>query len=302
MRNIWAGAEHQAASSLVSYNDLHVVCRQAWVASKAREHFRSVTVRDVGLLRCVFCLHPLGLLHVVETEMRIVEAERSVLIVKLKTFYASVFWLYSLTSCISCYHVTILKDLVYGCLFWLFFTLAVYCVNNISDERLLSLPGRCRASWHVATQPVDTPNADDTLMASLISRRCVITVVLAQTGDFGVLLALQTLKLKHWRPKNNLGSSWRVTFFCHFHSSWADNEFILGAHQDQCSCFLHPDSVWMQRWNVVVITVAREIVITHRRWDGCRPVPTDWASSWSTWAEPRRGTSKHVASSAQRGN
>lgn len=50
------------------------------------------------------------------------EAEQSVLIVKLKTFYASVFRLYSLTSCISCYHVTLLKDLVYGSLLVLFFS------------------------------------------------------------------------------------------------------------------------------------------------------------------------------------
>lgn len=56
-----------------------------------------------------------------------------------------------------------------GGFFWFFLTLAVYCVNNINDERLLSLPGRYRADRHVATQPVDTPNADDTLVASLLS-------------------------------------------------------------------------------------------------------------------------------------
>lgn len=49
---------------------------------------------------------------------------------------------------------------------------------------------------------------------------------------------------------------------------------VLRPESVLASC-LHPDSVWMPCWNVVVITVEREIVITHRRWDGCRPVPTD---------------------------
>lgn len=163
------------------------------VLPKAREHFRSVTVYETSVCWGAFSVSSSGAAACGWNGSEVCwEAEQSLLIVKLRTLYASVFWLYSPTSCISCYHVTILKDIVYGWLFLLLLNLFVVCCVNINDGRLLSLPGRSRADWHVATQPVDAPDADDTLMASLISRCCVITVVLAQTSDFGVLLASQT--------------------------------------------------------------------------------------------------------------
>lgn len=145
MHNIWSWGRTRGCSvrlclspRVLQWSPCYdCVCRQAWVLSKAREHFRSVTVSaevrlcpSSGAVACGWNWNEVCW-----------EAEQSLLIVKLKTFYASVFWLYPLTSCISRYHVTILKDIVYGWFFFCFFlTLAVYCVN-INDERLLFLPG-----------------------------------------------------------------------------------------------------------------------------------------------------------------